>query len=191
MARNATRTRARILGAAYRLFFQEGFSRVSVDAIAQAAEVTKRTLYNHFDSKDTLVAAVLDHQRAYALAQIQSWRPIAAATPAEFLVALFEALERWASRPRWLGSGFTRLTMELADLPGHPARAAAHRHKAEVEAWLAEELARLSAPNPTELARQAMLLSEGCMALMLIHGSTAYAAAAAAAARKLADGSDS
>jgi hypothetical protein len=37
-------------------------------------------------------------------------------------------LSGWASStPRWSGSGFTRLVVELADLPGHPARAIARR----------------------------------------------------------------
>jgi len=35
------------------------------------------------------------------------------------------------------GSGITRLALELADLPGHPARLIARRHKSEVHDWLA------------------------------------------------------
>ena len=37
-------TRLRILQAAYRCFYREGFFRVSVDAIAAAAKVTKKGL---------------------------------------------------------------------------------------------------------------------------------------------------
>ena len=188
MTRSAAQTKVRILTAAYRLFYKEGFSRVSVDASAAASGVTKRTLYYHFDSKDSLVAAMLDHQHAHAIAQIQGWGRTSAQTPTEFLATLFKQLELWASRPRWLGSGFTRLTMELADLPGHPARHAARRHKSTVEDWLAGELKRLEAPHPEELARQVMLLIEGCVSLILIHGDTSYATTAARAARKLVDG---
>ena len=50
-----------ILTSAYRLFHRHGFNRVSMDEIAAAAGVTKRTLYYHFRSKDSLLAAVL-HQ---------------------------------------------------------------------------------------------------------------------------------
>jgi AcrR family transcriptional regulator len=187
MARRPSQTRERILSAAYRLFYKEGFARVSVDAIAAAAGVTKRTLYNHFTSKDELLAAVLDRQHLLALAQIKKWGGDSAKTPSEFLTGLFEQLALWASRPRWLGSGFTRVTMELADLPGHPARQAAHRHKAAVEGWLAQRLEELGAANPEELARQAALLMEGSHALVLIHRDPRYIASAAEAARRLAD----
>ena len=187
MVRSRTDTKTKILSAAYGLFYKQGFSRVSVDAIAEATGFTKRTLYHHFESKDALVAAMLDHQHAHALARIQGWSDKEARTPAEFLAALFESLERWASRPRWLGSGFTRLTMELADLPGHPARRAALQHKSAVESWMAEELARLGAENARDLARHVMLLIEGCLSLTLIHGDISYVGAAGRAALRLAE----
>jgi AcrR family transcriptional regulator len=186
MARSASTTKSRILTAAYGLLYKEGFARVSMDAVAAAAGVTKRTLYYHFDSKDMLVEAVLDHQHAYALARIKGWAKASAKTPEEFLAALFIQLEAWASKQRWMGSGFTRLTMELADLPGHPARRAAHQHKLAVEAWLAAELKRLGARRSRELARQIVLLIEGSMSLILIHGDPSYAKVAGRAASGLA-----
>lgn len=187
MARSGIETKNRILTKAYGLFYKEGFARVSVDAIAQAVGVTKRTLYNHFESKDALIAAVLEHQHHHTLARIQGWGIKRAQNPSELLAALFDNLEQWASEPRWLGSGFTRLSMELADLPGHPARHAAQQHKAAVEHWLEGELTTLGARQPRELARQVMLLIEGCLSLMLIHGDTSYASDAARAATLLAD----
>ena len=186
MPRSAVATRKRILSAGYGLLYREGFARVSVDAIAEAAGVTKRTLYQHFASKDAMVAAMLDQHHAYAFAQIQSWGDVRAETPAELLSALFDGLRSWASDPKWLGSVFTRLTMELADLPGHPARNVAHLHKLAVENWLAGELQRLGAPHPVELARQIVLLIEGCLSLVLIHGDNSYITAAAEAAERLA-----
>lgn len=186
MPRVSDTTRDRILTAAYGQLYKEGFARVTMDAIARSAAVTKRTLYYHFDSKDALVAAVLHQQHAHALAQIQNWGDGPAANPADYLAAMFEALGRWSSQPGWLGSGFTRLTMELADMPGHPARRASHQHKLAVEKWLADKLAALGASDAPELARQVMLLIEGCLSLILIHGDPTYAAAAAKAARRLA-----
>jgi len=187
MIRRSALTRQRILGAAYELFYRHGYGRVGVDAIAAHAGVTKRTLYNHFPSKDELVAAALDNQHVQAFAQIRKWGAKAARNPREFLSGIFEELRQWASKPRWLGSGFTRLTMEMADLPGHPVRRAAHLHKTEVESWLREELTRLGANHPAELARQTMVLIEGCLSLILIHGDPGYATAASRAAQQLAE----
>lgn len=186
MPRSSEETVERILSAAYALLYKEGFARVSMDAIARAANVTKRSLYYHFESKDALVAAVLDRQHVHAITRIQKWNSGAAKSPREFLEELFGELEAWACDAKWLGSGFTRLTMELSDMPGHPARHAAHQHKLAIENWLADELKRLGARRSKQLAKQVALLLEGCLSLMLIHRDTSYAAEAAKAATRLA-----
>ena len=100
--------------------------------------------------------------------------------------SFFGRLGGWASAtPRWSGSGFTRLVVELADLPGHPARAIARRAKAKTESWLAERLANAHVKNARERAGEIMLLTEGAMALTLIHGGRSYIDAAAGAAKQL------
>lgn len=185
MARSSESTRDRILAAAYGLLYREGFARVSVDAIAQEAGLTKRTLYYHFESKDALVAAVLEFQHARVLERIDEWADVSSDNPRHMLETLFDGLARWASEPNWTGSGFTRIAMELADLPGHPARAAAAGHKRSVEAWLAEQFADRRVAEPEEAARQIMVLTEGCLSLMLIHRDRGYARSAAAIAQKL------
>lgn len=48
-----------VLMAAARLFLEQGYEPVSMDAIAAAADVSKRTVYSYFDSKVTLFSAVL------------------------------------------------------------------------------------------------------------------------------------
>jgi len=51
--------RLAILSGATRMFLAHGYRNVSMDKIAQAAPVSKATLYNHFDSKNALLAAVI------------------------------------------------------------------------------------------------------------------------------------
>jgi AcrR family transcriptional regulator len=185
MPRQADGTRRRILEVAYDLFYRDGFARAGVDAIAEAAGITKRTLYYHYESKDALLAAVLDVQHEIMLSRIQRWASRASGDPATMVEIVFAEFARWAKKPAWKGSGFTRVAMELADLPGHPARAAASRHKAAVEGWFAEQFTENGVGRPRDLARQVMLLIEGCLSLVLIHGDTSYAEAAATAARQL------
>jgi len=187
MARPARQTRDRILAAAYQRLYQEGFTRVSLDSIAAAAGVTKRTLYYHFESKDALVAAVLEAQHDRALERVRDWASDAPDDPGELIDALFGKLAAWAGEANWTGSGFTRIAMELADLPGHPARRAARQHKASVEAWLEARLGAMNVAAPRETARGITLLTEGCLSLILIHGDTSYAASAAAVAKRLLD----
>src|SRR5262245_25748897 len=185
MPRSAEPTRQRILDTAYRLFRRRGYSRVSMDEIAAATTVTKRTLYYHFESKDALLAAVLETQHRLALAAFRTFGDSLSGSPEGIIDTLFRELAVWSDKPRWAGSGFTRLVIELADLPGHPARAIARRHKAMLEAHLAELLARAKVARPVETAREIWLLSEGAISLILVHRDRSYAAAAAAAAKTL------
>jgi len=48
-----------ILEAASRMFLAHGYVEVSMDAIAEAAPVSKPTLYNYFDGKSALFEAVI------------------------------------------------------------------------------------------------------------------------------------
>ena len=44
------------------LFQTEGYDRTSIDAIAEAANKSKRSIYNHFDGKEDLFAAVIGEE---------------------------------------------------------------------------------------------------------------------------------
>ncbi|MDC0769168.1 TetR/AcrR family transcriptional regulator [Streptomyces sp. HD] len=56
----STQKRAAILTAARELFLADGFDRTSVDAVAARAGVSKRTVYDYFGDKQTLLQAVAD-----------------------------------------------------------------------------------------------------------------------------------
>jgi TetR/AcrR family transcriptional regulator of autoinduction and epiphytic fitness len=55
------RKRSAILAAAAEQFRTHGYENASVDGIAALAEVSKRTVYNHFPSKETLFAETIMH----------------------------------------------------------------------------------------------------------------------------------
>lgn len=54
------RKRCAILQAAVEEFHASGFQATSMDRIAERAEVSKRTIYNHFPSKEVLFEAITD-----------------------------------------------------------------------------------------------------------------------------------
>ena len=56
-----------LLGATSELTYEYGITGTGVDAIAARAGVTKRTLYQHFGSKDRLVAEALNDRNRRAL----------------------------------------------------------------------------------------------------------------------------
>jgi len=186
MPRDARQTRRRILDAAYREFRRRGFARVNVDEIAAASRVTKRTLYSHFRSKDDLLAAALQLQiDLTSEAKQHQARETTGSTPAEIVDSWFATLHRWSGKSRWSGSGFTRVAMELADLPGHPARALARRHKSIMMSDLARKLADAGLESPQERVREIWMLVEGAMVMVLIQGDLSYATMAAEAAKRL------
>jgi AcrR family transcriptional regulator len=185
MPRSAEQTRKRILEGAYKLFRRQGYSRVTMDAIAAEARFTKRTLYHHFNSKDQLLASVLEAQHHLALQAFRSFGDRLSGSAEAIVEGMFRELAVWADRPRWAGSGFTRLVIELADLPGHPARQIARRHKAQLERCFGELLERSGVRQSGELARAIWLLSEGAISLILVHGDRGYSDAASDAANTL------
>jgi AcrR family transcriptional regulator len=181
-------TRTRIIEAASKLFYGEGIRAVSVDAVAQKAGVTKRTLYYHFESKDELVAAYLDARDQPNLKLMTGWFDKAEGGLPQKIEAIFQNLARSARHPRWKGCGFLRTAAELANLPGHPAIRIGARHKAGFERWLAGACAEHGVAAHGELARQVVLLMDGAFSVMLVHRDPTYVEAAGRAAAALAAG---
>jgi AcrR family transcriptional regulator len=187
MRRKTEVTRQRIIDAAYECFWRAGYTRTSLDTIAERAGVTKRTLYSYFRSKDDLLAAVMAHYNVLAADRLKRIGDRMPPDRDGLIESFFGQLAGWAAAtPRWSGSGFTRLVIELGDLPGHPARILARRVKATTEGFLADKLAQARVPDPAGCAGEIMLLLEGAMALTLIHGHRRYIDAAARAAKRLA-----
>lgn len=80
-------TRERLVRAASELFYREGTVAVGVDRICQQAQVSKRSMYQLFATKDDLVAAALT-------ATGESWcrgtcRPTAARSPLDSASSAF------------------------------------------------------------------------------------------------------
>jgi TetR/AcrR family transcriptional regulator of autoinduction and epiphytic fitness len=68
--------RAAILAGATEVFRLEGFDAASMDRIADVSKVSKRTIYNHFGSKDALFEAVVEALVAVLVSRKQiQWDP--------------------------------------------------------------------------------------------------------------------
>jgi AcrR family transcriptional regulator len=78
-----TDTRVRILAAAQRLYLEEGVEGVTMRRVAERVGVTPTALYRHFESKDSLVEAVITE--GYRVFGGYLHRSLAGATPAERL----------------------------------------------------------------------------------------------------------
>jgi AcrR family transcriptional regulator len=182
MARQSIPTRERIVAAASKLFYGEGIGRVSMDAVAEKAGVTKRTLYYHFRSKDDLIAAYLDGRDQPNLALFRRWFDETEGGLAEKVRGIFINLATSARHPKWRGCGFLRTTAELAHMPGHPAMKAGAAHKRRFESWMRSTIEGEGIRDGLPLARQIMLLLDGSFAVTLLHRDPSYMETAGEAA---------
>ncbi|PJG55966.1 TetR family transcriptional regulator [Bradyrhizobium forestalis] len=167
-------TRQQIVVAATRLFYGEGIRAVSMDAVAEKAGVTKKTLYYHFTSKDELVAATIAARDQPTLELYMRWFAETDGGVADKVRGLFTKLGRSVDTPRWRGCGFLRTIAELANTPAHPAVKAGAAHKKRFEAWLEAELRNHGIAGAEALARQLVILLDGATTVMLIHRDLAY-----------------
>ncbi len=60
LRRNPTRTRERLLGAAFEEIYHSGFQGADLSTILARSGVTKGALYHHFENKDALGFAVIE-----------------------------------------------------------------------------------------------------------------------------------
>ena len=188
MPGNGDATRSRIVEAANRLFYGAGIRSVSVDAVAEKAGITKKTLYYHFKSKDDLVAAYLASRDQPNLTLFAKWFEQAEGPLAGRVRAIFTNIAASARNRRWKGCGFLRTAAELVDTPGHPAVKVAGGHKKKLEGWLATVIAADGVTEADRLARQVVLLMDGAFSAMLVHHDVAYIESAGDAAAALLDG---
>ncbi len=185
MTRDSKQTKNRILDAANQLFYGQGIRAVSVDAIADKAGITKRTLYYHFKSKDDLITAYLQSRDQPNLAAFARWFERCDGSIEDKTQAIFSGVARASRRPDWQGCGFLRTAAELANMPGHPAMKVGAAHKLRFEAWLAQHYMAAGMSDADALARHIVLLMDGAFSTMLIHRDSAYIEAAGVAARAL------
>jgi AcrR family transcriptional regulator len=161
-------TRRKLLAAADALFYGEGVRATGVGAVVERAGVTKMTLYDHFASKDELVAAYLGERD-------RSWREFLEETlaghddPREKLLAVFDAYREWLVGGDMRGCAFINCAAEFPD-PDHPVRAVVSEHKAGVRERLEGLAAEAGAKDPDALAERLFLLLEGAYVTGALEG---------------------
>jgi AcrR family transcriptional regulator len=152
----------RILTAASTLFYERGIRPVGVDAIAAAADVTKKTLYDRFGSKDNLIAAYLERRNRvwhqFIDDQLESRAP---RTPEEVILALFAALTDWMAESS-RGCGFINASVELA-APDHPAMPVIVAQKRWMRAEFLAQAELAGFRSTGELADRLLILHEGAL----------------------------
>src|SRR3954470_16998337 len=133
----------RILETADRLFYQRGIRAVGVDTIAAEIGISKRTLYNHFPSKDHLIAAYL--QRRFTQA------PASDKPPLEQILGTFDRLERGFASRGFRGCPFVNAVAELGT-EDRTVKKIAIEFKESRRLWFRDRLLQLGVGDPEGLS---------------------------------------
>src|SRR6202046_4505850 len=132
--------RERILSSSQQLFRDQGINCTGVNELCAVAEVSKRTLYQHFTGgKDDLIA---EHLRRFDPDILPELFDRADLTPRERLPAAFDINPPLCP--------FIAAAVEIHD-PGHPARVYARGYKQALAARLTETAREAGAPHTDKL----------------------------------------
>ena len=179
--------REELVEAALRLFLRDGFHATGIAAVLVEADVSKMTLYHHFQSKEDLIQAALELRdrrfRDWLFARMRAL----GGTPRAQVLALFDVLGEWfqgeapigaAGAPEpFRGCPFVKAAAEYAD--GDDAiHKMAVDHKKRIIETLGEMCHAAQLPEPERLARRLALLKEGAIADATISGDATAAAEA-------------
>jgi AcrR family transcriptional regulator len=172
-----------LLRATAELIHAGGIESTGVDAIAARAGVTKRTLYQHFRSKDELVGAALTVTDGALLAALRAGVRRRIDRGERPIDALFGYLERLTVSPDFRGCAFLNAGLEMRERD-HPVRPAVRSHT-DARRALVAELARAEGIEQEAVVDALAFIAEGTLAFAASRRDPSVAARAAAAARSV------
>ncbi|MGR3661651.1 MAG: TetR/AcrR family transcriptional regulator [Paracoccaceae bacterium] len=151
------------------IFYRNGFHATGMDRLAAETGISKTSMYNHFRTKEDLILAVLrlrdDNFRNWLYRRMEELGE----TPAEQLIAMFDALGEWFAEPDYRGCMFIKASAEYQDTDD-PIHAQAAEHKRLLFNHICDLANRAGASDPAALARQLLLLKDGaCVTAHLRH----------------------
>ncbi|GGR09225.1 TetR family transcriptional regulator [Actinoplanes ianthinogenes] len=155
-------TRAQIVTAADRLFYQHGFEHTSFTAIAEAVRISRGNFYYYFKTKDEILAAVIEERLAATREMLRRWE---ASDPAGRIRSFIRIVVTNGPDIQRYGCPVGTLTTELAKVE-HPSRPAAVALFTLFREWLAEQFTALGrGADADALALHVLALSQGIATL--------------------------
>jgi AcrR family transcriptional regulator len=114
--RRKQKTRAAMIAAAMRLIHERGYDAVTMEQIAEAADVARGTLYNHFPVKEALVAAFLEQESLARNAERVVRMRALPDTRSRLATSLTELVEAVRAQPVIFEKYFTYRTQQMISL---------------------------------------------------------------------------
>ena len=163
-ASQKTDPRTRILEVADRLFYKQGVRATGTEKIMSVSSVAKATFYRHFESKEALVLACLDHRdRSF-------WDFLFNPDHPKDVHEALARIDRLVNRPEVTGCPFLLVASEYPD-PAHPVHCRVIEHKDKLLAYLIDLLKPFAIDRKAAAARL-LIVIDGALSLRLVHGSS-------------------
>jgi AcrR family transcriptional regulator len=164
-------TRQRLIDAAGRRFYRDGFRNVGIDQILSDVGISKTAFYKHFESKeDLMLAALEEHNRSLQETLRTLIRERGGPTPLGQLNALLDVVEHIVESDEYQGCIFVNVAMEFP-LPHEPAHIAAAQSKQAIEDIVYALAVEAGALEPRFLAKELCLIMEGAYVTRHVTGS--------------------
>jgi len=175
----------KLLRATEHLIYGGGINATGMDLIVKTSGVSRKTIYNHYGTKEVLVAAALT-------ARDERWMQwfidatTRAPSPRARLLSIFGALREWFASDGFRGCAFINAAGEIGDADS-PIRAVARRHKERLLAHVLSLVQAAGLPHADERARQLLVLIDGAIAVAMVTGDASITDSAERAAQALLD----
>jgi AcrR family transcriptional regulator len=163
-------TRQRLIEAAVRRFYRDGFRNVGVDQVFSDVGISKTAFYKHFESKDDLMLAALEMQNGWLQETFRAMiRERGGTTAIGQLHAVLDVVEHIIESDDYQGCIFINVAMEFP-LPHEPAHVAASQNKQAMENIVSALAADAGADDPHALAQELCLIMEGAYVTRQVTG---------------------
>jgi AcrR family transcriptional regulator len=159
--------RDHLVDTSMKLFCKHGFRVTGIDKVLAESGVAKKTLYNHFKSKDELIIAALQlrdetimnifREGVARLAPKQQGDP-----RMRRVMALFDTLDEWVNSDGFSGCTFINASAEFPRRED-PIHVACVNHKRLVVQYIEELISELRLPEAHRVARELALLIDGAI----------------------------
>ncbi len=159
-----------LLDTAERLFYSDGFHATGIDRIVSEAGIARMTLYNHFDSKEALIEAVLARRYERYLEDLRS--AVEGAAPGAAVAAVTERHCHWLETVSNRGCIVIRAIAEFEQ--HHPPIAdLGRRLKGDLLAIIRAAAERDGLDDSAEIGERVLVALEGSDTLVPVIGANA------------------
>jgi AcrR family transcriptional regulator len=155
----------RILKTAISLFNEHGVNVIGIDQIIAESNVSKRTFYNYYPSKNDLILAYLEFWDTFRFNNLEKHiTALKVHDPKTEILTVFDSLNDWIAQSDFHGCNFTRGLSDFTTSESGMLLEKVNEHFSKASGFIGERLAKLVKPAKAKtLLPQLLSLIVGAM----------------------------